>query len=610
MLFLDYETRGLANLPLCGQYEYLPTSEILMVGLAHGDEAPYIAPRVGDTPGPFVSWGRFDYHVYKHHEDRGVKSEEWIDAMALAYYIGFPAGLNGFCSAIGVENKKDPRGTRLIHKYCIPVDGEFLPLEDNPEDQEAFIAYCLQDVVLLQKAWSALAPIHAEWEEMQRANLEVTERMNDRGVPIDRPSVIRSLKEIDEQERVFKEEFRELCGYNPTQTEKVRVFLDVPNMQRATLEAAEFDDPVKTRVRDIRLAVSKAAVKKLKPMLALSDTDGRARGCFINNGAHTGRGSSRAIQFQNMKRKSINPSFFEFLADPECVIDDALTGAQENIRGYIQATPGKVLAVADYGQVEARILAWIAESEKLLAAFSDPELDVYKMFAAKLYGVKDWREISGERRQLGKLGVLGSGYGVSGPGLARQAPGYGVELDDAAGWQLVSAFRNTFPEVPNLWRDLDSGVRDLVLGWSSSRVLGRAEYVLDGNFLTCTLPTGRVVRYYKPRIQTDEATGRDSLTYLSRVGYNMTRKRIWGGHFTENLCQAIATDIKLHAMKQLDARGFKLIAEVHDEVIIELPRKHAEVELEGILDIMCEVPGWMEPGLIVADGFLADRYTK
>ena len=607
-LFLDYETRGPVNLPLAGGAEYFPSAEILMVGLAHDDGEAFIAPDVlsadPESQHRRISWGRFDLRIYQQHEDALFKSEDWIDAMSLAFFLGFPPSLNGFSSAIGVENKKDSRGSRLINQYCLPQeDGSFRDLGANPEDRAAFEEYCLQDVRLLQTAWKTLAPFLPEWEKTQRANLEVVERMNERGVPIDRIAASRAIKQIKEQETALREECLELTGYNPTQTEKLRVFLDVTNMTKATLESAEFADPIAERVRDIRLAVSKAATKKLKPMLAMSETDGRARGCFIPNGAATGRGSSRGIQLQNLKRKVIDPAYFDALHNGDA-LDDPLTQTQENIRGFLRAEKDHTFICADYGQIEARILAWIAREKTLGTAFLKG-IDVYKLMAANVFGISSLDAVTDEQRQLGKIGMLGCGFGVSGPGIAAQANNFGVRIDDDFGWRIVGTYRQTFPAIAHLWGELDKGIIDVVEGSRMVLNAARTTFQMHDKFLVATLPSGRRLRYYDARVE-DGPRGR-GVVFKGRVGFSLVDKRLWHGHLVENLCQAIAADIKLSAMKRCP---FPLIAEVHDELLCEVPEGDAERDLEFLIDVMCETDDWMMPKLIVADGWTGERYSK
>jgi DNA polymerase bacteriophage-type len=69
-----------------------------------------------------------------------------------------------------------------------------------------------------------------------------------------------------------------------------------------------------------------------------------------------------------------------------------------------------VLIDADSAQIEARVLAWLAEQEDVVATFA-ANGDVYKRMASQIFGVPV-EEVATEQRQVGKVVVLGAGYGV------------------------------------------------------------------------------------------------------------------------------------------------------------------------------------------------------
>ncbi len=97
---------------------------------------------------------------------------------------------------------------------------------------------------------------------------------------------------------------------------------------------------------------------------------------------------------------------------------------------------------------------------------------------------------------------------------------------------------------------------------------------------------------------------------MRRKGSTMFRNRMWHGAMTENVCSAVASDIKLDAMRRLDEKGLGLIAEVHDEVVVESKEREADYELGFILGTMEQTPGYVPSGLIEAEGGLCERYTK
>lgn len=601
-LFADYETRGLADLRAVGATEYLDQgAEILMVGVARETGVPVIWDRLGSSPeyGPVVSWGPFDRLVYERLE--GGAPDEWVDTQALALYCGLPRSLEAFCRSVGIDAKKDPRGTRLINLYSRPQeDGTFRELSGS--DRTDFEQYCLQDVELLRQAWTVLSPLYPEWRRTQKANYEAVYRMNENGVPIDRESVETALIYIASQEANLTFEFKALTdGISPNQVAALAEWFGTPDVQRDTLLGYQFDDPKRQKARDIRLQLGNAAVKKLVPMLEASRTTGRVRGCFINNGAHTGRCTSSLVQFQNLKRSKTDESYFNALkAHREPV--NPLSEAQNNIRGFIKPPEGRVLVVADYAQVEARVLAWMSRDEAFLNVFRSGE-DPYKRFASLIFN-KPVQDITDHERQLGKIDILGSGFGVAGPGLARQALNYGVTLTENQAWKLVNLYRATFPGVPELWQSFNSGLSWLVRGVVESFEAGRCEFTMNKSrkALVVTLPSGRRLRYMFPSIEDGQ------VVYTARLGVNTTRKRLWGGHVTENLCQAIAADLKFDVMTAMQG---DLIAEVHDEIILEVPSDRAEKALFALTNLMQDPPDWLdEAGLIKAEGKIMERYSK
>jgi len=86
---------------------------------------------------------------------------------------------------------------------------------------------------------------------------------------------------------------------------------------------------------------------------------------------------------------------------------------------------------------------------------------------------------------------------------------------------------------------------------------------------------------------------------------------MWYGALTENIVQAIAADIKLDAMKRLEqVYKAELIAEVHDEIIVECPIVEADTMLQAMLGAMKHPPKYVPEGLLDAEGGIVSRYTK
>lgn len=625
-LLVDYETVGRLDLTKVGGFLYATdvATRVLMVGVATPKGIPVVRDSLRDIRNRrMVSWGDFDRLIYRHSDAPGPDRQRlgpyhrhvdrvhdtWIDAMALARYSGFPGGLSQFAAAMGIPVTKDPAGKKLIRKYSMPdpKTGDFLELSGH--DRRAFEAYCLQDLVVLQAAWGKLSTLFPEWEELCSPAYEATLRMNAYGVPIDREAAANALEMCRKQEIELTEECEKLCGLRPTQAIALAEYLGLPNAQKATLEAATFDDPVKQRVAEIRLTAAKAATKKLVPMLEMSALTGRAHGCFVFNGAHTGRGSSRGIQLQNMVRAKVDEETMVAFAEG-LPVADPLNAVRKNIRGFIRAPEGMAFVACDYSQIEARLVAWLAGCPGLLAAFRDPTRDPYREFAAEAFGVPV-AEVEGEQRSYGKIIVLGAGYGAGGAALCTQASGYGlfptVEFMDG----LRDTYRRLYPEVPQLWDRLEDAARTVVARRAPLGVeVGPLKFELNprGSCLYLRFPSGKVMRFLEPTIAKDRF-GNDAVSVRTKHGDRI----IWGGHWLENIAQGIAADLKNAALVRLDRElrpRAHPIMEVHDEIVVEAIADEAPFVLDEIHRIMVDPPAWAPDDLIEAEGSIMLRYSK
>lgn len=597
-VFVDYETRSRIDLKRCGQDRYVEEAEVVMVGVGLDCFDPDIRSGLNDEPGvTYVSWGGFDREIARRVEK--LDCPDWIDARALAQTVGLPASLQAFCVAIGIPARKDPRGTRLINRYCKPQeDGMFR--EMTPEDRKAMEDYCLQDVRLLQQAWRFLSPLVGEWRRVHQANWETYDRMNRRGVPIDVEACRYALGRIGEQMREIENQCVERFGFKTTQTAKVCEFLGTPDITKQTLETYRSKDPDQMWVRDARLVTSRAAAKKLVPMIEMA-RDGRIRNAFHYHGAHTGRGTSMGVQFQNLKKGVVDLEFFAKLHNDD-PIEDPIQQTQANIRGFIEAKMGKRLVIVDYSQVEARVLSWIAGEHYLMESFVAGR-DIYREFAASVYGVSQG-EVTDTQRSHGKATVLGCGYGMGPKKLVIQAASMGTVIPSRAAAELVERYRKSYPAIPMLWQAVDLGIKGLIRGRNECFTIGKCVFTINPvrTMLRIELPSGRVLRYFKPQINSEQ-----QITYLDRNG----PVRAWGGHFVENICQAIAGDLKTDFMRRCDDHNFHAVMEVHDELVFEEYEEISELILKTALEMMTETPEWLDcPGLIKGEGKILPRFSK
>jgi DNA polymerase-1 len=212
------------------------------------------------------------------------------------------------------------------------------------------------------------------------------------------------------------------------------------------------------------------------------------------------------------------------------------TAEGRRVREAFVAPAGSVIASADYSQIELRIMAHLSDDAALLNAFKQG-LDVHRATAAEVFGVA-LDEVSSEQRRYAKVINFGLIYGMSSFGLAKNL---GIETKAAAAY--IDKYFQRYPGVKNYMDE--------------TRMLAKSQGYIETVF-------GR--RLYLPEINSPNGPRRAG---AERAAINAPM-------------QGTAADlIKLSMVKVqqvLDAeqRGTKIIMQVHDELVFEVPE--AEVE--------------------------------
>jgi DNA polymerase len=183
--------------------------------------------------------------------------------------------------------------------------------------------------------------------------------------------------------------------------------------------------------------------------------------------------------------------------------------------------------------------------------------------------------------------------------------------------EIVARWRASNKRIQDLWYTVENTALEVVeaghaLGCVKGIIFARkTDYDSGLDFLTVLLPSGRKLYYAKP-VLSKGLHGRQAITYL---GMNQDTRRwenipTYGGKLVENITQAIARDCLAVALVRLDAEGYKICMNIHDEVIIDFPGPDPETELKKICGIMSQPIPWA-PGLLLnADGFTGGYYKK
>lgn len=331
------------------------------------------------------------------------------------------------------------------------------------------------------------------------------------------------------------------------------------------------------------------------------------------------------------------------LRSPDLLADamgDPLQVLSGTLRGIFIASEGHELVSSDYTAIEAVVLAMLAGEQWRIDLFRQGG-KIYEASGAKITGIDyDYLLAHAKEhgqhhpaRQKGKIAELALGYaGWIGALIAFGAEEWMTEPEMK---ELVQAWRAANPNIVQFWGGQYRG-----LPWETPRRVeyfgleGAAiqavrypgqpfethgiGYVVVGDILYCTLPSGRRLAYHRPRLRPNERDRWGDSLALSFEGWNTNPKKgaygwirmdLYGGVLTENVCQATARDILTHATVRLWGAGYKTVLHVYDEIVAEVPVGTGS--LEEFEAIMGDLPAWAAGWPVRAQGgWRGHRYRK
>ena len=272
-------------------------------------------------------------------------------------------------------------------------------------------------------------------------------------------------------------------------------------------------------------------------------------------GAHTGRMSGGGgINLQNLTRGS-------------------------KLRKGIIAPPGKALVVGDSSQIEARALAMAAGQEDLIEIFRKG-LDPYCDMASFIYG----REITKkdeDERWLGKVTVLGAGYGMSARTffefLRAQGKPRPMEMCEKA----IQAYRRKNFKITQFWDKCD---RALQMVYDGKQVNLSDSLQVQTGQNEIRLPVGFPLLY--PDLNFSASERRWS--YMAR---GEGRSGIYGGLVTENIIQSVARHVVMEQLLIVHQR-YPVALTVHDELVAVVDEHEGEEARAFVEQVMKTPPRW------------------
>jgi len=583
----------------------------------------------------------FEMTCMNHVWPELILEEQWYCDQALATYNSLPPSLAGVGIALGLpqDKQKDARGKALIRYFCLPCKAtktnggrtRNLP-EHAPDKWQVFCEYNKQDVVTERAIYEALKDNQPD--EAEHAVWLMDRHINERGIGIDTELASNAIRMSDGLTEAGMAELSKLTGLeNPNSVSKLKERLKFFGCSMTSLgkdlvaeKLKEQDlDPVARKILTLRLKLGKSSVKKYQAMMDTVTKDGRAHNLFQFYGAsHTGRWAGRNIQLQNLPRnyisdldearelvKSGDPELLEMLYDSPLDIISQL------IRTALIPADGHRFIVADFSAIEARVIAWVSGEKWRQEAFAAGK-DIYCESASQMFHCNVVKHgENGHLRQKGKIAELALGYG-GGVG-ALKAMDTSHSIDESEMQDIVDRWREASPRIPLLWKQLENAAMACIKKQRTTgkgcrtknltAINGVSFEMTDTGHLLLHLPSGRSLSYRDAYIG-ENRFGNPSILYH---GANQLTKawddvETYGGKITENLVQAIARDCLAAAMERLESAGYPIVAHIHDEVVLDVPK--GKGSLDDAIRIMTQNTPWNEGLIMNADGFEGPYYKK
>ncbi len=642
MLWLDFETRSRCDLTVRGVYNYAmdPSTEVLCMSYAFDDEE--VRTWTPDKPFP-VTVMHYKGQIRAHNAafERLIlwyvcgshhTLEQFYCTAAQARANCLPGALEDVGRAVSSQMKKDHRGAQLIRQLSIPrADGTF---NEDPVLMREMVGYCEQDV----RTMRAVSKAMRDMSILELADYHVNERINDRGVMIDRELVRAARRFANVEMNEIHDTVREVTNGELTsvRSPKMRQWVydrvgprakqlmqkdnktSIDKSVRAGLLAMEDPEQIPPDVMDVIQCADDiwaSSVAKYQRLDNLADVeDYRVRGAFVfNGGSATGRASSYGAQVHNFTRKCAK--------EPEAVRQAMVRGHEivpkygkrvtDVLKGMLRPSlipePGKVFVVADWSAIEARCNPWLANdplAQDLLDVFSNGG-DIYIREAAGIFR-KGETEITSDERQIGKVAILSLGYGGAVGAFNNMARAYGIAMGERQVRGIVDAWRRSNIWAVNYWQALENAYMRAIRNPRHEFTAGRVTYMHDGTHLWYSLPSKRILCYPFAKIENDEVTYVKASWKPAADAKEWPRARLWRGLAAENICQATANDLLRHSLRQLD----DVVLHVHDEVVAEVNEADAESYAQQLKEIMCTPPEWAAGLPLNADVKIMGRYGK
>ncbi len=382
------------------------------------------------------------------------------------------------------------------------------------------------------------------YERIEMPVSVLLQRIERHGVLIDAAVLARQSQELAERMVALEQEAYAIAGQpfnlgSPKQIGEIlfgklglpvkkRTAGGAPSTNEEVLQELAADYPLPARILDYRsLAKLKGTYTDKLPLMVNPDT-GRVHTNYAQAVAVTGRLASNDPNLQNIPIRT-----------PE----------GRRVREAFIAPPGHVIMSADYSQIELRIMAHISEDPALLHAFAEG-IDVHRATASEVFGVP-LAEVSSEQRRYAKVINFGLIYGMGAFGLASN-----LGLEQKAAKEYIDRYFTRFAGVKRYMDE--TRVRARETGYVET-VFGRRLWLPDINAGSGPLRAGAERQAINAPMQGTAA----DLIKLAMIA--------------------------VQAALDAEQRATRMVMQVHDELVLEVPDAELAWAKEAIPRLMAGV---------------------
>ena len=398
-----------------------------------------------------------------------------------------------------------------------------------------------------QRLWPQVendAGLRYVYEHIELPVSVVLERVERHGVLIDAAVLARQSHELGERLLALEQEAYEVAGQpfnmgSPKQIGEIlftklglpvkkKTATGAPSTDEEVLQELAADYPLPAKILEHRsLAKLKGTYTDKLPLMVNAAT-GRVHTNYAQAVAVTGRLSSNDPNLQNIPIRT-----------PE----------GRRVREAFIAPPGHVLMSADYSQIELRIMAHISEDPALLRAFAEG-VDVHRATASEVFNVPV-PEVSSEQRRYAKVINFGLIYGMGAFGLASN-----LGIEQKAAKDYIDRYFARFAGVKRYMDDTRA----------SAKAKGYVETVFGRRLWLPEINSGNGPRKAGAERQAINAPMQGTAADLIKLAMIAVQKAL-----------------------DHEGRATRMVMQVHDELVLEVPSGELEWAKEAVPRLMAGV---------------------